>query len=176
MKGDCYIGRGSKQQGLTRSVFANPHKVSVHGRERAVRMCADTLVRDTSLQSRVLSLSGCQLVCHCTPAHECHDGVSSQTLTTATPLSHDPPQFSRTEPARPSPVKSQTRLRVRLQTKALHPRQRGWRGAGPATGCRSGVHVPGALRRPRPWRRPEGGHPRTGSIQSHPSGAQRLSC
>ena len=78
MKGDYYIGRGSKQRGLKRSAFANPHKVSVHGRCEAVRRFGTSLAQDDELQQMVWLLSGCRLVCHCTPAQECHDDVLIQ--------------------------------------------------------------------------------------------------
>ena len=68
-KGGCYIGRGWKQRGLMRSDFANPHKVSVYGRSHAdSRPVGD-------LRGRVWLLSGCQLVCRCTPAQECHADI-----------------------------------------------------------------------------------------------------
>ena len=43
-RGDIHIGRGSRQRNLTRSLFANPFKVSAFGRDAAVDRFADHLL------------------------------------------------------------------------------------------------------------------------------------
>ena len=89
MKGDNYVGRGCRQRGLQRSVFGNPHKVSVYGRARAVRRYAVTLARDEELRAKVWSLAGCRLLCHCTLEQECHADVITAEYGRQFPDAHD---------------------------------------------------------------------------------------
>ena len=51
MVGDLYIGRGSKQNGLSRSPWSNSFKVAVHGRQRAIERFASQLSSDEQLKS-----------------------------------------------------------------------------------------------------------------------------
>ena len=65
LKGDCYIGRGSKQRRLAKSVFCNPYKVSQHGRYEAIRLFSQYLKGNETLRSKMWTLSGLRLICHC---------------------------------------------------------------------------------------------------------------
>ena len=75
LKGDMYVGRGCKQLGLRRSRFCNTHKVSVHGRDAAIALFAESLRNDSSLCADIWSLSGLRLVCHCKLSQKCHADV-----------------------------------------------------------------------------------------------------
>ena len=72
MAGDVYIGRGSRQRGLQRSVWANDYKVSVYGRAEAVQLFGEKLRRESSFRDLLWTLSGVRLVCHCLPTQACH--------------------------------------------------------------------------------------------------------
>ena len=72
MAGDVYIGRGRRQRGLKRSVWANDYKVSVQGREAAVQQFGEKLRRESPLRDLLWTLSGGRLVCHCLPTQSCH--------------------------------------------------------------------------------------------------------
>ena len=72
MKGDCYVGRGSRQRGLEKSRFANPYKVASYGRESAVALFRQDLETDQKLRSSLWTLSGLRLICHCGERQSCH--------------------------------------------------------------------------------------------------------
>ena len=72
LRGDFYIGRGSRQLGLSCSEFANDLKVSVHGREVSISKFTQKLAESDYLKSQLRSLSGKRLVCHCRPGQACH--------------------------------------------------------------------------------------------------------
>ena len=72
MAGDVYIGRGSIQRGLQRSVWANDFKVSVYDRAAAVQQFGEKLRRESSFRDLLWTLSGVRLVCHCLPTQACH--------------------------------------------------------------------------------------------------------
>ena len=75
MVGDFYIGRGSRERGLTKSVFCNTHEVSTVGRERAIELFDKDLSADQNLLDQLWTLSGPRLVCHCTPNQACQGDV-----------------------------------------------------------------------------------------------------
>ena len=75
MIGDHFLGRGSRQRGIAKSVFCNTHKVSVVGRNRAIQLFESDLSEDRNLLERLWTLSGLRLVCHCTPNQACHGDV-----------------------------------------------------------------------------------------------------
>ena len=72
MKGDCYVGRGSRQRGLEKSRFANPYKVASYGRESAVALFRQDMETDQKLRSSLWTLSGLRLICHCSDHQSCH--------------------------------------------------------------------------------------------------------
>ena len=51
MRGDFYIGRGSRQRSLKRSTFANDFKVSEFGREIAISKFREKMATDVLWQS-----------------------------------------------------------------------------------------------------------------------------
>ena len=69
---DYFVGRGSGERGLGKSLYCNDYKVSQYGRERAIRQFAQKLQRDEELRAIQWTLSGLRLVCHCTPSQACH--------------------------------------------------------------------------------------------------------
>ena len=75
MTGDCFFGRGSRQRSLKRSIFCNTHKVSAVGRDRAIEMFKEDLSASPILLSRLWTLSGLRLVCHCVPSQRCHGDI-----------------------------------------------------------------------------------------------------
>ena len=73
MRGDCYIGRGCRQRGLTRSRFANPFKIAEFGREQAIAQCIERYLEDDAQRKSALwTLSDLRLICHCAEHQACH--------------------------------------------------------------------------------------------------------
>ena len=64
LKGDLYIGRGSRQRSLSKSRYCNTFKVSEVGREMAIDKFRESL-QDQTLHRSLWSLSGRRLSCHC---------------------------------------------------------------------------------------------------------------
>ena len=78
MRGDRYIGRGSAQRGLKRSVWANSYKVSQFTRGVGIEKYTEELQQNKDLRGKLWTLSGLRLVCHCTARQTCHaDAISS---------------------------------------------------------------------------------------------------
>ena len=75
MVGDMYVGRGSRQRGLTKSVFCNPFRVSDYGRSHAVKLFKLHLDGSDELQRDLWLSSGLRLFCHCERGQECHGDV-----------------------------------------------------------------------------------------------------
>ena len=48
LKGDLFIGRGSRQRPLQKSRYCNNHKVSEYGRDVAIAMFREILLHDKS--------------------------------------------------------------------------------------------------------------------------------
>ena len=67
-----YVGRGCPDRGIPPSPWANPYRVRELGRAEAVRRYGELLGRSPQLLSRLRSLSGKTLVCHCRPDEPCH--------------------------------------------------------------------------------------------------------
>ena len=65
LKGDIYIGRGSRQRSLAKSRFCKTFQVSQYGRLAAIAAFRDALVSDQKLHNSLWTLSGRRLVCHC---------------------------------------------------------------------------------------------------------------
>ena len=136
MVGDLYIGRGSKQRGLGRSVWSNPHKVAQSSREEAIRRYSETLRNDRSLSSIIWTLSGARLVCHCTPTQRCHADVLISLFRQTFPAAHD-----RDQENQPAPTASVLSLLAKLRNEpeedggssadeGVPPKGAGWRGKG----------------------------------------------
>ena len=136
MVGDLYIGRGSKQRGLGRSVWSNPHKVAQSSREEAIRRYSETLRNDQSLSSIIWTLSGARLVCHCTPTQRCHADVLISLFRQTFPAAHD-----RDQENQPAPTASVLSLLAKLRNEpeedsgssadeGVPPKGAGWRGKG----------------------------------------------
>ena len=89
MRGDFYIGRGSKQRSLKRSTFANDFKVSVFGREIAIAKFREKMATDVLLQSTLWTLSGARLICHCSAKQDCHADVIIEAYRTRFPNAFD---------------------------------------------------------------------------------------
>ena len=72
LKGDRYIGRGSRQRSLGKSRYCNTFKVSQYGRSVAISGFRDALLGDRALYASLRILSGTRLVCHCRASESCH--------------------------------------------------------------------------------------------------------
>ena len=153
MIGDCYIGRGSRQRGLSKSIFCNTHKVSCSSKRKGDPDVQKDLSTNSELCERLWTLSGLRLVCHCTPNHTCHAHVLVQKFRERYPGAYDRTDTTSTPPAgvlnppgspqgRPpsdpgsSADEGGSSGRLRLV------------GHGQCTTCRNGVHRKGILRRP----------------------------
>ena len=89
MRGDFYIGRGSRQRSLKRSICANDFKVSKFGREIAVSKFREKMATDELLQSTLWKLSGARLICHCSAKQACHADVIIEAYRSRFPNSFD---------------------------------------------------------------------------------------
>ena len=89
MTGDFYVGKGSRQRALKRSMFCNTHKVSAVGRDRVIEMFKEDLSASPNLLSRLWTLSGLQLVCHCAPSQRCHGNILIQKFSELYPDAFD---------------------------------------------------------------------------------------
>ena len=89
MRWDLYIGRGSRQRSLKKSLWCNPFKVSEHGRDIAVSMFEDHLRTDQDLNDALWQVSGARLVCHCRPGESCHADVIRRIFSERFPEAHD---------------------------------------------------------------------------------------
>ena len=71
-----YIGRGSQQDGVAKSDWANPVSIKDAGsRAGAIEAFRKYLLKNTDLKSRIAELEGRKLMCHCDPGQECHADV-----------------------------------------------------------------------------------------------------
>ena len=70
LKGDLYMGRGSRKRSLAKSRYCNTLKVS-----QCIDGFRDALISDRKLHSCLWTLSGRRLVCHCRPSEACHGDV-----------------------------------------------------------------------------------------------------
>ena len=75
LKGDLYIGRGSRQRSLGKSRYCNTYKVSQYGRSTAISKFRETLLADKGLHRSLWTISGTRLVCHCRVTEDCHGDV-----------------------------------------------------------------------------------------------------
>ena len=89
MVGDYYIGRGSRERNLRRSIYANEYKVAQYGRSRVIQQFALKLRDGDELRARLWTLSGLRLVCHCRATQECHADVIFQEFRRAHPGAFD---------------------------------------------------------------------------------------
>ena len=76
LKGELYIGRGSKQRSLPMSRCCNNYKVAEYGRDVAVAKFREMLLRDEHLYRSLWALSGRRLICHCRATERCHADVA----------------------------------------------------------------------------------------------------
>ena len=77
LRGDVYIGRGSRQRSLPKSRYCNTFKVSQVGRSLAI----------TSFRQALLA--GPRLVCHCRATEDCHGDVLIEEFRKLYPVAHD---------------------------------------------------------------------------------------
>ena len=94
-------GRG----GLERSLYCNDYKVAVYGRSEAIRHFECKLATDECLQERLWTLSGLRLVCHCSPAQDCHGDVITKALNYLSKLREEPTSDGDTSPDEGVPEK-----------------------------------------------------------------------
>ena len=99
MTGDYFIGRGSRQRSLKKSIFCNAHKVSAVGRDRAIELFNTNLSNDLNLLAQLWTLSGLRLVCHCAPSQACDGEMIIQKFAELYPDAFDRSQSSTTSGA-----------------------------------------------------------------------------
>ena len=89
LRGDVYIGRGSRQRSLPKSRFCNTFKVSQVGRSLAISSFREALLSDHVLLNSLWTLSGTRLVCHCRATEDCHGDVLIEESKKLFPTAHD---------------------------------------------------------------------------------------
>ena len=89
LKGDLYIGRGSRQRSLAKSRYCNTFKVSEVGREMAIEKFRETTQADQVLYRSLWTLSGRRLICHCRLHEKCHGDVLIQEFSNSYPQAYD---------------------------------------------------------------------------------------
>ena len=137
MVGDYYIGRGSRERGLGKSVYSNDFKVSQYGRERAISQFAQKLQRDEELRAKLWTLSGLRLVCHCKSSQACHADSIIEGFRRMYPgaFDRDDPEA---EPPKSETLNYLARLRMAPAPEEdssadedVPVKEGGWRGTGP---------------------------------------------
>lgn len=73
---DVYIGRQCSMGGwyLPQSKWANPYSVKEYGREEALRLYREMIIRSPALLSALPELTGKRLGCWCSP-QPCHGDI-----------------------------------------------------------------------------------------------------
>ena len=89
LKGDRYIGRGSRQRSLGKSRCCNTFKVSQYGRSVAISSFREALLADRVLYASLWALSGARLVCHCRPSESCHGDTLIEEFKRSYPGAYD---------------------------------------------------------------------------------------
>ena len=89
LRGDLYIGRGSRQRSLPKSRYCNTFKVSQVGRSLAILSFREALLADPVLLNSLWTLSGTRLVCHCRATEDCHGDVLIEQFRKLYPAAHD---------------------------------------------------------------------------------------
>ena len=89
LKGDVYIGRGSRQRSLPKSRYCNTFKVSQVGRAVAISSFRQALLADPALHNSLWTLSGTRLICHCRATEDCHGDVLVEEFKKLYPAAHD---------------------------------------------------------------------------------------
>ena len=89
LKGDVYIGRGSRQRSLLKSRYCNTFKVSQVGRSVAISSFRQALLADPAIYNSLWTLSGTRLVCHCRASEDCHGDVLVEEFRKLYPAAHD---------------------------------------------------------------------------------------
>ena len=89
LKGDVYIGRGSRQRSLLKSRYCNTFKVSQVGRTVAISSFRQALLADSALYNSLWTLSGTRPVCHCQATEDCHGDVLIEEFRKSYPAAHD---------------------------------------------------------------------------------------
>ena len=89
LRGDVYIGRGSRQRSLPKSRYCNTFKVSQVGRSVAISSFREALRADPVLLNSLWTLSGTRLVCNCRATEDCHDDVLIGEFRKLYPTAHD---------------------------------------------------------------------------------------
>ena len=136
MLGDIYIGRGARERDLPKSIWGNPFKVAKYGRRMAIDEYGKTLVADGGLHARIWSLSGCRLVCHCTPNQACHADSLIELYRAMFSSA-----FDRDNPATGPPSSDVLRVLAKLREEppedegssadeGAPPKESGWKGRG----------------------------------------------
>ena len=89
LKGDLYMGRGSRQRSLPKSRYCNNFKVSEYGREGAFDGFREALLHDQEMYQSLWTLSGRRFICHCRVHERCHTDVFVDEFRNSYPGAHD---------------------------------------------------------------------------------------
>ena len=136
MRGDRYIGRGSAQRGLKRSLWANSYKVSQFTRKVAIEKYKEELVQNKDLRFQLWSLSGLRLICHCSARQTCHADAIIDAFRADFPQAYDRSDSSSLPPSG-AVLDYISRLREEQDSdedttadEEAAPAGSGWRGSG----------------------------------------------
>ena len=152
MLGDVYIGRGARERDLPKSIWGNPFKSRSMDGAMGIDEYAKTLVADGGLHARIWTLSGCGLVCHCTPNQACHADSLIELYRAMFPSAFGPDS-----PATGPPSSDVLRVLAKLREEppedesssadeGAPPKESGWKGRGTAHARRHRQNLPRILR------------------------------
>ena len=172
MVGDFYIGRGSRERGLEKSLYSNDYKVAQFGRERAISCFAQKLRSDEELRSKLWTLSGLRLICHCKPSQACHADSIIDEFRRMYPSAHDR-EDSDADPPKSEVLHYLARLRMfpapeddSSADEEVPEKGTGWRGTSPPMSVGLGYAAPEhcdghSLASPGRWPSPQRRYPET---------------
>ena len=169
---DVYIGRGSRERQLRKSVFCNRPKVAVVGREKGKELFGRDLQADADLQARLWTLSGVRLVCDCTPNQQCHGDVLLEDFRRTFPAAYD--RNAGTEVSDPRTLAYPQSDQGSTPDEGALPSGAGWRGTCPRFTLEQGTQQEKCAT-VRLWRHQGDGRLKTGGARSMRNGWLSLS-
>ena len=79
-EGEVYIGRGSPQWGLRRSIWANPFRMGPGNSRDSVLVKYEKYFDQSGLRASIGDLAGKRLLCHCPLDRRCHGDILLEAL------------------------------------------------------------------------------------------------
>ena len=136
MVGDVYVGRGSRQRGLSCNPFGNPFRVAEFGRDGAIKRFRGKLDADEDLLNTLWTLWRETDLPLCRPDQSCHADVIIEAFQRRFPFSYDRSNLSQHPPSS-EVLEYRARLRETLPSddgssadEGVPPSGSGWRGTG----------------------------------------------